>query len=134
MNSLILSAFSRLFFVLMIAVSIYIYYRGHNEPGGGFVGGLVAASGFAIFALAEGIERTRRALRIHPAAIMGTGLCALASGMPGLLLDGSFLSHKSASPGGFFLSTTMIFDLGVYLVVVGGVLAMIFRFYEEQQT
>ncbi len=47
MNSLIFAAFSRIIFGVMLVVSVYVLYRGHNEPGGGFVGGLIAAAGFA---------------------------------------------------------------------------------------
>ena len=47
MNSLIFAAFSRILFSVMLVVSVYVLYRGHNEPGGGFVGGLIAAAGFA---------------------------------------------------------------------------------------
>ena len=132
MNSLVLSAFARGLFWLMIAVSLFILYRGHNEPGGGFVGGLVAASGFAILALAEGVGRVRRAFRFHPVSVMGAGLVlALLSGVPGLLLHGSFLTHWWWHAGSFHTGTALLFDIGVYLVVVGGVLALVLRFYEE---
>ncbi|MBB3935315.1 MnhB domain-containing protein [Aureimonas phyllosphaerae] len=132
MNSLVLSAFARIFFWLMIAVSLYILYRGHNEPGGGFVGGLIGASGFAILVLAEGVEAARAALRIHPVAAMGAGLVlALLSGLPGLLLEGAFLTHWWLHIGSFHTGTALLFDIGVYLVVVGGILALVLRFYEE---
>ncbi len=132
MNSLVLSAFARGLFWLMIAVSLFILYRGHNEPGGGFVGGLVAASGFAILALAEGVGRVRRSFRFHPVSVMGAGLVlALLSGVPGLLLHGSFLTHWWWHAGSFHTGTALLFDIGVYLVVVGGVLALVLRFYEE---
>ena len=62
MSSLVLSAMSRIIFVIMFAVSLFILYRGHNFPGGGFVGGLVAASGFAVLALADGAVSARKAL------------------------------------------------------------------------
>lgn len=132
MNSLVFSAFARFFFALMIAVSLFILYRGHNEPGGGFVGGLVAASGFAILALAEGVTTARRVLRVHPVSVMGVGLVlALLSGIPGLLTHGSFLTHWWLHLGSFHTGTALIFDIGVYLVVVGGILALVLRFYEE---
>lgn len=131
MNSIIFSAVARIFFVLMFAVSLYILYRGHNEPGGGFVGGLMAAAGFAILAMAEGIEDARRALRLSPVVVMGIGLvAATVSGLPGLFLDGSFLTHQWAVLGDFHIGTTLLFDIGVYLVVLGGILALILRFYE----
>lgn len=132
MNSVVFTAFSRLFFGLMIAVSLYILYRGHNEPGGGFVGGLVAASGFAILALADGVGAARRALRVHPVTAMGVGLVlALISGIPGIFTHGSFLTHWWLHIGSFHTGTALIFDIGVYFVVVGGILSLVLRFYEE---
>lgn len=131
MNSIILSAFARIFFLLMFAVSLYILYRGHNEPGGGFVGGLMAAAGFAVLALADGIERARSALKVSPVLVIGIGLIAtITSGLPGLFLDGSFLAHQWTVLGNLAVGTTLLFDLGVYLVVLGGIFALILRFYE----
>lgn len=133
MNSLVLSTFARMFFWLMIAVSIFILYRGHNEPGGGFVGGLVAAAGFAILALARGVKAARGTMRIHPVVLMGTGLClALVSGLPGLVTDVSFLTHWWLHAGDFHTGTALVFDVGVYCAVLGGVFAMLLRFYEEE--
>lgn len=132
MNSLIVSVFARALFALMLAVSLYVLYRGHNEPGGGFVGGLIAASGFALVTLAEGVRAVRIALRVDPPVLMGTGvLCAFASGLPGLVRDGSFLAHQWLIVGGVHVGTPLLFDLGVYLVVLGGVLALLIRFYES---
>ena len=131
MHSLILSAFSRILFGVMLAVSFYILYRGHNEPGGGFVGGLIAASGFAIIALAEGARAARQLLAIDPTVLMGIGIgCSLVSGLPGLVIDGAYLSHQWVTVGGVGLGTTLLFDIGVYIVVLGGVLSLILRFYE----
>lgn len=135
MNSLVLSAFARLFFAMMIAVSLYVLYRGHNEPGGGFVGGLIGASGLAVLALAEGVGAARRVLHLHPVALMGTGLVlALLSGLPGLFLQGSYLTHWWLHLGSLHLGTALLFDIGVYLVVIGGVLALVLRFYEEDES
>ncbi|MFC3124155.1 MnhB domain-containing protein [Pseudoroseomonas globiformis] len=134
MNSLIFSALSRPLFWLMIVVSLFILYRGHNEPGGGFIGGLIAASGFAILALAEGIRPARRAMRVHPVTLLGVGLSlGLLSGLPGLVSHGSFLTHWWFHSGSFHIGTTLLFDLGVYFAVVGGVLSLVLRFYEEEQ-
>lgn len=133
MNSLIFSVFARFLFTLMLLVSLYILYRGHNDPGGGFVGGLMAAAGFAILALSGGVQAARRMARLHPATMMGLGLLlALLSGLPGLLTRGSFLAHWWFHAGDFHSGTALVFDIGVYLVVLGGILALILRFYEEQ--
>lgn len=132
MRSLIVAVFARALFVLMLVVSIYVLYRGHNEPGGGFVGGLIAASGFALVTLAEGTRATRITLRVDPPVLMGIGiLCAFTSGLPGLVRDGSFLAHQWVVAGDMHLGTPLLFDLGVYLVVLGGVLALLVRFYES---
>lgn len=132
MNSLIFAAFSRILFGVMLVVSVYVLYRGHNEPGGGFVGGLIAAAGFATLALARGVEVARATLRFEPMTVIGFGiLAALLSGLPGLRLDGSFLTHQWLVLGNFHLGTTLLFDIGVYLVVLGGILSLILRFYED---
>ncbi len=133
MNSVIFSTAARFLFWLMLAVSVYILYRGHNEPGGGFVGGLVGALALTILALAEGVPAARRRLRVHPVFLIGLGIAlALVSGLPGLFLDGDFLTHQWYElAGGFKIGTTLLFDVGVYLVVFGGMLALVFRLYEE---
>lgn len=133
MRSLIFSFMARVFFWLMLAASVVILFRGHDEPGGGFVGGLVAAMAVAILALAESVETARKRVAAHPMVLIGAGLgLAVLSGLPGLGIDGSFLAHQWAElPGGLKLGTTMVFDLGVYLVVFGGVVALVLRLYER---
>jgi multicomponent Na+:H+ antiporter subunit B len=135
MSSVILLSAARLFFVGMLVFSVFILLRGHNEPGGGFIGGLAAASAYVIYTLAHGVDAGRRALVLHPVAVTGIGLaCAIASGMlPFLGLPGeAFLTHQWATgPLGIKLGTTILFDIGVYLVVVGAVLAILFRLYEH---
>jgi len=128
---IIFPTMSRLFFVLMIGVSLFMLFRGHNEPGGGFIGGLIAALGFALLAMAHDVGTARRALVIHPVALMGTGLLlSFVSGLPGLLSDRSFLTHWWMEVGSTHLGTATIFDIGVYCVVIGGVLCLVFRLYE----
>ena len=134
MNSVIFSTVSRPLFWLMLAVSVLILFRGHDEPGGGFGGGLVAALAVTIVALADGVPAARRRLRAHPVVMIGAGVfMAAVSGLPGLFVDGSFLAHQWLHfSGGFKVGTTMVYDLGVYLVVMGGMLALVFRLYEEE--
>jgi multicomponent Na+:H+ antiporter subunit B len=128
----ILSTLSRVFFLLMLVVSIFILFRGHNEPGGGFVGGLIAASAFATLVLANGVDAARSTLRIHPVVLMGVGLVlAVVSGLPGVLLDASYLTHWWMELGSAHLGTATTFDIGVYFVVMGGILCLVFRLYEE---
>lgn len=109
---------------LMLMFSVFVMLRGHNEPGGGFTGGLIAASAFAIHGIAFGVPAVRRALHFHPMAVAGFGLfLAAIAGLPSLAFGVPFLTGLWASPSLFGisvdLSTVMFFDIGVYFVVVG---------------
>ena len=73
MNSLILRTATPFLVGLTVLFSIFVLLRGHNVPGGGFIGGLVGASAFAIYIINEGVEATRRAMVAHPIAIAGFG-------------------------------------------------------------
>lgn len=121
---------------LLFAASLIILWRGHNQPGGGFVGGLVAALSFALVALAYGVGRAERALKVKPLTLTAIGMAAaLAAGLPGMAGGKPFLTHLWWTPGGPWpaLGTTMIFDLGVYLVVLGAVLAFLFGLSRETE-
>ncbi|MBU0554874.1 MAG: DUF4040 domain-containing protein [Alphaproteobacteria bacterium] len=120
--------------LLLLLASMVILFRGHNQPGGGFVGGLVAALSFALLALAYGVNHAQRVLRLRTLTLVGLGmLCVLLAGVPGLLTGEPFLTHLWWEPGGVMpaLSTTLLFDLGVYLVVLGAVLAFHFGLQRE---
>jgi multicomponent Na+:H+ antiporter subunit A len=135
-GAFILQITSPIFFWLLALLSVAILLRGHNEIGGGFVGGLVAALAFALLALARGVAHARVTLRLHPLSLVGTGLLlAVASGMPGLFLHGDFLRHAwiDVTVLGIHIhqGTALIFDLGVYTVVLGGVLAFLFGLRRE---
>lgn len=127
MNSPILNVAGRALLPLALLFSLYLLWRGHNAPGGGFVGGLVAAAGFTVHALPRGREALLKALRWSPAAIAGLGLLlALAAGVPALWLQTPFLTHQwQFWDNGFALSTAMVFDVGVYLAVLGAVCAFV---------
>lgn len=122
---------------LMILFSIFVLLRGHNEPGGGFIGGLIAASALAIYGIAYGVEPVRRALRFYPMSISALGLLlAAAAGLPSLLADVPFLTGLWVYPTIFgvelALSTTLLFDIGVYLVVVGAIATAVLTLEEEE--
>src|SRR5690606_3803650 len=134
----ILSFTSRLFFWLLAASSVVILLRGHNEIGGGFVGGLVAALAFAMIALADGVGRARAMLRVPPLVLVGGGiLLALASGLLGLYVNGAFLDHVWFETRVFGIQivqgTPLLFDIGVYTVVLGGVMAFLFGLQWEAE-
>jgi multicomponent Na+:H+ antiporter subunit B len=123
-NTLIFRTMAPYLTSLMLIFSAFVLLRGHNEPGGGFIGGLIAASAFAIYGIACGVPEVRRALRVHPLAIAGAGLIlAIASGLLSLPADAPFLTGLWTSLDLFGvaieLSTVTVFDIGVYLIVVG---------------
>ena len=125
MNTLILRTIAPLLTCLMVIFSIFVLLRGHNEPGGGFIGGLIAASAFAIYGIACGVQPVRRALYFHPMTIAAFGtFLAAASGLPSLIehvpyLTGLWWFPKLSESIQLALSTPLLFDIGVWLVVVG---------------
>ena len=122
---------ARLLMPLLLVFSVFLLLRGHNEPGGGFVGGLVAAAAFALYAIAFGVQRARRALRVRPVTLLGAGLLiALFSGLPAVVRGQPFLTAWWLR-GPVPLGTPAIFDVGVFLVVAGVVLMMVFTLAEE---
>ena len=131
MNSLILRTTTRFLLPLLLLFSVFLLLRGHNQPGGGFVGGLVAAAAFVLYAIAFGVRRAREALRVRPLTLLGTGLLvALVSGVPAVVRGQPFLT-AAWIPGPLPLGTPALFDVGVFLVVAGVVLMMIFSLAEE---
>jgi len=135
MNSLIFTTSGRVLFWLMLAASWIILWRGHNQPGGGFVGGLVAAMAIGVVALSEGVAQARRRLRVHPVVLAGVGVVfALLSGVPGMAVVSGFLTHQwLIFHSGFKLGTTLLFDIGVYCTVMGGMLCLVLRLYEDEE-
>jgi len=119
------------FYWLLLLTSGVVLMRGHNAVGGGFVGGLTGALAFAIVGLAHGVQRARAKLRVHPLALVGGGLfLAVASGLPGLVTQGDYLRHLWVEVNVLGVhvkqGTTLLFDLGVYLAVLGTVLTFLF--------
>ena len=131
MNSLILATATRLLVPVILAFSLLVFLRGHNAPGGGFIGGLLAATAFALVAKARGTDAARRALRLPPLSVAAAGLgCALLSGLWGGLARGHFLKGMwpllDATGSHLPLGSIPLFDLGVYLVVLGSVTGILF--------
>jgi len=136
-DSVILRTCTRLLLPMLAVVSIYMFFRGHNHPGGGFIAGLVLCAGLLIHSLAFGIDDTRRVARLSLPYIYGLGWAlAVASGIVPMFFGGNFLAsgiyHIPVSRLGeiHFVGSTC-FDAGVYLIVIGVVTEMIFRLAEE---
>jgi multicomponent Na+:H+ antiporter subunit B len=137
-NSIILTAASRLLVALLLVFSVYMLLRGHNLPGGGFIGGLIGSTGFILYAIAQGCSATRAALHYEPQniAMIGLGI-ALFAGVMALFFDDAFFTGQwyflgDRESGDYIpLSSVLIFDIGVYLVVFGAILTLVLALEEE---
>jgi multicomponent Na+:H+ antiporter subunit A len=130
-TSAIFKTGARLLMPVLLVFAVFLLWRGHNEPGGGFVGGLVAAAALSLYLMAFGVNRARRALGVQPMTLLGVGLLvALVSSIPAAVKGRPFLTAQwLVEP--LTLGTPMLFDIGVFLVVAGVVLMMIFSLAEE---
>lgn len=137
MNSLILQTATRLLLTLLLLFAIFLLLRGHNEPGGGFVGGLVAAAAFALYAIAFGPAAARRMVRVEPRRLISIGLLTAAgSGFVALLdgepfLTGQWETVQILGLPPIDLGTPLLFDGGVFLTVLGVTLTVILTLAEE---
>lgn len=135
--STVLSTTTTFLLPLLILFSVFLLLRGHNEAGGGFVGGLVAASSFTLYAIANGVEIARQKLMVQPRTLITTGLLtmvasglvSLTSGMP--FMTGTWIDRSIPFIGK--VGTPTFFDLGVYLVVAGVTLMIVFSLSEEEE-
>jgi multisubunit Na+/H+ antiporter MnhB subunit len=121
---------------VFLMFSIFLLWRGHNEPGGGFTGGLTAAAGFVLYGMAFGPRAVRQTLKINLKSLIGTGLAiSLVSGLLGVFGGRSFFKGlwiQVPLPDGYVkLGTPLLFDIGVYLVVIGVVLTIVLARAEE---
>ncbi len=129
MTSLILRVSSRYLLVGLVVVSLWVLWRGHNAPGGGFSGALLAACGFALRSFACGVDEARRQLRFTPAALIASGLLtALAAALPGLIWQRELLASYWLPDLPLIgeVGTPHLFEVGVYLIVLGTATAAIF--------
>jgi len=124
-RSPILTAAARVLTPMILVASLYLLYRGHNLPGGGFIGGLTAAGALLLHAFGCGAQESRMALA-RPQRLMAWGLVlAGLSAVPGLLLQGTVFAgvwlpaFNLPVLGVVHLGTPLLFDIGVFLVVVG---------------
>lgn len=134
MKTIILRTASDYLLPVLLLFSIFILLRGHYLPGGGFIGGLLAAIAFVLDAFANGLKNTKKLLKIHPGFLMPVGLALafisaiipLFLGLP--LMTGLWSSDPIPVIGS--VGTALFFDTGVYLVVVGTALTIIFTITE----
>ncbi|MCA0438239.1 MAG: Na+/H+ antiporter subunit A [Austwickia sp.] len=127
-RSLLLEVVVRLIFHVALLWSVFLLFTGHNSPGGGFAAGIVAGLALALRYLAGGREELRSALPVPPGLLLGTGLFLSAgNGLASMIVGGQVLQtwilHATLPAiGEIHVVTSLFFDIGVYLVVVGLVL------------
>ncbi len=135
MSTLILRTSMKVIAPLSLLFAAYMTLKGHNEPGGGFIGGLVAATTLLLYRMSDGPQALNRLIPIHPRILLVIGLgLALGTGVVPMLFGEPFLRSYTAYVNlGFdkvHLASVMVFDAGVVLVVVGVSIGMIVRLSE----
>lgn len=115
-GSLFIARAMKPLYILMLFAAAWILLRGHNDPGGGFIGGLTAATASSLVALTQSPQLAIKLLPLRPIKMAMVGLVlALGAGFIGLLTNTVFMAHS----GNGIFSTVMLFDVGVFLVVWG---------------
>lgn len=128
---LILRTVAKPLLPMALLVSAYIFLRGHNLPGGGFIAGLITAAALSIQYVAHGIRWAQVRMLTQFRPLIGAGLLiAGVTGLGSLLFDKPFLTSwfsyfSLPLVGKFELATALIFDLGVYATVVGATLLIL---------
>lgn len=135
MTSSILQTAARLLMPLLLLFAVFLLLRGHNQPGGGFVAGLVVAASFVLYAIAFGVDAARRALLVRPSTLLGVGLLvAFVSGLPAVVAGHAFMTALWTMVGAgsmaIAVGTPLVFDVGVCLAVIGVVVTIVFTLAE----
>jgi len=136
-RSIIVDTTARLVFHSAVVLSLYLLFAGHNQPGGGFVGGLVAGTALAVHYIAGGIEDVRGVMPVRPWTVLGGGMVVAASSalIPlaagGAVLESGLRSLTLPLLGTVKITSALAFDTGVYIVVVGLVAMVLEAFGDE---
>ncbi|MNZ52905.1 Na(+)/H(+) antiporter subunit B [compost metagenome] len=124
-DDVLLQAVAKVAFVIILIFSLFLFFAGHNNPGGGFIGALMASAGLVLLAITFGMDMVEKVLPINYRKLIAIGISiAFLTGVGSFIFDVPFLSQTF----GYFqlplmgkteLTTAMFFDLGVYLAVIG---------------
>lgn len=127
-RSLVLDVSTRVVTASALVVSVYLLAAGHNQPGGGFIGGLVGGAAVALAYVGGGLPQVRALTQLRPWTVLGAGLvlAALAAIVPmlvgGAVLEQDYVTLHPPLLGDVKVTSALLFDSGVYAVVVGTVL------------
>lgn len=132
-----LHVITRIVAFIILTFSLYLFFAGHNNPGGGFIGGLMTAAALVLLFVSFDIKTIKRVIPFNYAKIIASGLLlAVLTGMVGMVLGYPFLKQffdyfQLPFLGETELATALPFDLGIYLVVVGFTLLVILTIAED---
>lgn len=139
-DSFILRKTATIITLLVQVFAIYLFFRGHNHPGGGFIAGVASGIGILLLVLANGSHTVTRICPFEPLRLCGWGLAiATLSGLLGLSYSGAFLTHYHyknpdfPALGSLYLGTPLLFDLGVFMVVLGVIAKVSFVLFDALQ-
>lgn len=124
-NDVILQTMSKGIIIIILTFSLYLFLAGHNHPGGGFIGALMASAALVLLSIAFGMDQIRKAFPVNYRLLTAAGLLlAIVTASGSFLFGAPFLSHTFNHfhlplLGDVELATAVLFDLGVYLAVVG---------------
>ncbi len=138
MNTVIFRTIAPILVAIMLVFSVFVLLRGHNEPGGGFIGGLIAASSIAIYGIAAGVKEVRKALKFDPIAIAGFGVFIAAfAGTISIFYQAPYLTgiwaYFEFEGKKIALSTPLLFDIGVYFTVLGTISTIALALEEKEE-
>ncbi|EKB47856.1 Na+/H+ antiporter subunit B [Cecembia lonarensis] len=134
MKSIIFKTSAKYLLPVLMLFSVFMLLRGHYLPGGGFVGGLMAALAFILHSFAFGLEETKKMIVVHPGLLMPIGLFfALMAGIAPWVFQEPFMTglwYGEPLRMVGMVGTALLFDIGVYFVVIGSVLTVMFSIRE----
>lgn len=137
-RSLVLDVTAPLVADSALVLAVYLLAAGHNQPGGGFIGGLVAGAAVGLHYVVGGLDRVRAVARVRPWTVLSAGLGLAAAGAlapmlaGGAALEQGYVSLHPPLLGDVKLTSALVFDTGVFGVVVGTVLMAFEGLGEEQ--
>ncbi|HJH10420.1 MAG TPA: Na(+)/H(+) antiporter subunit B [Metalysinibacillus jejuensis] len=138
-NDVILRTVTKAVVFIILTLGVYLFFAGHHAPGGGFIGGLVLASGIVLLYLAYDIETVHRGVPFNFKKVAAVGvLLATGTGIGSIFFDVPFLTQTGkyiTLPilGKTSFSTVTLFEAGVALTVVGTVVTIILSISEEEE-
>lgn len=137
-TDVIMQTAAKVLVFLILTYAIYILFAGHHNPGGGFVGGLATASGMVLLYLTFDAKTVRQIIPVNFRFVGAIGvLLAVLTGAVPALMGKAFLTHQAAHVtlpvfGETLLATAVLFDIGVFLAVIGTAMTIITSISEDE--